>query len=357
MKRLILLSVVLTGLILANCKSDDDDNAVPAVDEAQNTLILSDFSVNVASAIYVDLATKTSNLQDDIIELTANPTDITLAKCQQDWKAAREVWEQSEAHLFGPVATEDIDPRIDTWPVNFVDLDQQLASDNEFTAEYVNSLDAALKGFHPIEYLLFGKEGEKQAKDYTDRELEYLNALSTNLLDLTAQLAGQWLPASSGNYIDEVSNAGKGSNTYKTQREAFEEIVNAMAGICDEVANGKMTEPYEQKNAALEESPFAKNSVIDFTNNIKGVRNVYTGKFKTDGHGLDELVKAHNLSLDNEITTNIDASINALGNITLPYGEAIILQNTQIEAAITAINELQSVLKDKLLPFVQEHSN
>ncbi len=355
MKPLTIFSLALLGCVLANCSSDDDN--VPAIDATQNTTILTDFSTNVASTVYISLAGKTSTLYDNIVELTSTKSQTSLASAQATWKEAREIWEQSEAHLFGPVATEEIDPRIDTWPVNFTDLELQLSSENEFTDEYINNLDDALKGFHPIEYLIFGENGNKDASELTDRELEYLNALATNLRDLTAELATRWTPSTSGNYITEVSTAGNGSTTYKKQVDALEEIVNAMSGICDEVANGKLAEPYDQKDPQLEESPFAGNSIIDFTNNIKGVKNVYTGSFASDGHGLDELVKKHNLSLDAEITASIDAAINALGKITDPFGEAITTQSVQIENAMDAINELQTVLNEKLLPFVQQHAN
>lgn len=356
MKRFnILFSGVVAALVLMNCSSDDD--TVAAIDAGENTTVLVDFSTKVAASVYTDLGAKTTKLKTDVSAFTADQTDEKLTTAKASWKSARETWEQSEAHLFGPVATDEIDPRIDTWPVNFVDLDAQLNSENEFTASYINGLDDALKGFHPIEYLLFGKDGDKTADEFTEREIEYLTALTANLQELTAQLATQWSTATPGNYVAEVSLAGKGSAAYKTQVAAFEEIVSAMAGICDEVANGKLAEPYDAKNPELEESPFSGNSIIDFTNNIKGVKNVYTGKFVNDGAGLDDLVKKHNLSLDAEINAKIDAAITSLGNITVPFGRAITEQSVQVENAMAAIDDLRATLDEKLLPFVKQHSN
>jgi putative iron-regulated protein len=355
MKRFTILSVVLAGVVLMNCK--DDNDSVAAVDSGENSVLLTDFSTDVAASVYVNLSASTTELNANVASFVESKSDADLAKVQASWKKARETWEQSEAHLFGPVATDEIDPRIDTWPVNFTDLDAQLSSDHEFTSDYIDGLDNALKGFHPIEYLIFGKEGDKKGADFTDRQFEYLTALAQNLQDLTIELAFKWTPTTSGNYLNEVIKAGNGSTAYATQRAAFEEIVTAMAGICDEVANAKLAEPYDAKDPLLEESPFAGNSIIDFTNNIKGVRNVYTGKFQVDGHGLDELVKKHNLSLDAEINARLDAAITSLGNITVPFGDAIFDQSVQIENAMTAINDLKTTLEEKLFPFVQQHSN
>jgi len=53
-------------------------------------------------------------------------------------------------------------------------------------------------------------------------------------------------------------------------------MVNAMAGICGEVGDGKMGEVLLDVNG--EESPYSKNSLTDFTNNMQGVLNAYQAK-------------------------------------------------------------------------------
>lgn len=333
----------------------DNENATP-IDETLNAEILSVFSENVAKASYDDLKSKSDQLYTNILSLDASRTSENLIACRTSWKASREAWEQTESFLFGPVSTENIDPRIDTWPVNFEDLQSQLNSGNEFTEAYINNLEDALKGFHPIEYLIFGQDGNKDAANLTDRDLEYLKALGLNLKNLTAQVSTKWDATTPDNYHTVFTTAGQGSAEYETQLAAFEELVNAMAGICDEVANGKIEEVYLAQDPTLEESPFAKNSITDFTNNIKGVQNVYLAKYSTDGKGLEDLVRKHNLSLDGEIKTNINTAIAALNTISVPFGDAITSQPLQVQNAIDAINALKSTLEEKLLPFVQQHS-
>jgi predicted lipoprotein len=105
----------------------------------------------------------------------------------------------------------------------------------------------------------------------------------------------------------------------------------------------------------LEESPFAKNSIIDFTNNIKGIMDMYQGKFNEDGKGLEDLVRINNLSLDNDIKTKHGTAIAALQAITVPFGEAIITQQTQVQTAMNKINELAETLAEDLKPFVQQY--
>lgn len=338
---------------LVACKKDGTDE----VDATLPAAILSDFSTNVSQATYNDLSAKTAQLHDATIALQAAPNSINLEACRTLWRSSRTSWEKSEGFLFGPVSSENIDPRIDTWPVNFSDLEAILASSATFDAAYINGLEDALRGFHPIEYLLWGADGNKTAADFTTRELEFLVALAENVETLTGDLAAMWNPTTGGNYSTQLSTAGSGSAIYTTKKAALEEIVNAMAGICEEVAGGKMGEPLAAQDPTMEESPFAKNSITDFTNNIRSVEIAYKGFYSTDGKGLEDFVKQYNLSLDGKIKTQIAAAIAALGNITVPFGEAITTQTQQVNTAIAAIETLHETLETELLPLVQLHAN
>lgn len=348
-------TLLIPGLLaLVACKKESTD-PVPTSTGSTTNAVLEGFAANVAQDNYDDLAARSMALRDAILAFNTSLSDADLALCKQQWRDTRTSWERSEALLFGPVATGNIDPRIDTWPVNFTDLEAQLSGNMAFTPEYITGLEDALKGFHPIEYLLFGVNGDKTAAGFTARELEYLTALADDLAGLTSSLSTSWDPATTGNYSHAFISAGSGSAEYPTQVAAFEELVNAMVGICDEVANGKMGEVLLAQDPLLEESPFAKNSITDFTNNIRGVENVYLGKYLNDGTGIEDLVRQHDLQLDNTIKQRIAAAIAALGTITVPFGQAITEQPVQVQQAIDAINELAATLNDELLPLVQLH--
>ena len=354
MKNRVLPLIVLLALSACSKESASPDPAPETGVAPAN--VLSAFTNNVARANYNDLATRASALRSSVDVFISTMGDAELADCKQAWRDARLSWELSESMLFGPVSTDDIDPRIDTWPVNFVDLEAQLASGEAFTAEHINDLESALKGFHPIEYLLFGQDGNKTAAQMTVREREYLNALCMNLEQLTAHLAHSWDAAQENNYGTILATAGSGNSTYPTQRAAFEEVVNAMIAICDEVANGKMHEPLLALDPMLEESPFAKNSIIDFTNNIRGVENVYLGQYSVNGTGLEDFVRQYDLQADASIKQRIAGAIAALGTITVPFGQALTEQPVQVQQAIDAINALAATLESDLLPLVQQHT-
>lgn len=349
-------SLLITALLTVTaCKKESARPGTTTTGGFTTSSVLSAFAGNVAQKNYADLAQRGAVLRDMIIAFGVSGSDVDLALCKQQWRDTRQSWERSEALLFGPVATDNIDPRIDTWPVDLTDLEAQLASGNTFAPEYITSLEDALKGFHPIEYLLFGASGDKTAGQFTPREVEYITALATDLAALTASLSESWDPSTTGNYSHAFTSAGDGSAEYPTERSAYEELVNAMAGICDEVANGKMGEVLLAQDPLLEESPFAKNSITDFTDNIRGVENVYLGKYLIDGTGLEDFTREHDLQLDNKIKQRIAAAIAALGTITVPFGQAISQQPVQVQHAIDAINALAGTLDDELLPLVQLH--
>lgn len=363
MKKLIVLamaSVVLVNFTACKkSKKTEEEILTPEDNSSLKKTVLSDVASNVIYGTYSDMATKANTLYSSCVNFSNTSDASNLATAQQAWRDVRSAWEQSEGFLFGPVSVDNIDPRIDTWPVDFQRLDSVLATSNVFTATYVDGLEESLKGFHPIEYLLFGTGGAKTPTQFTAREKDFLIALADNVKTLCNNAKNAWNPALADNYMSLYVNAGNGG-VYATQRAAYEETIDAMAGICDEVANGKIAEPFNAVDASLEESPFAQNSLADFTNNMRSVQNVYLGKYIADGKGLEDLIKANNIAMDGAIKTKIAAAITALNNITVPFGTAIQTsggQRTQVQNAINAINDLKAYLQGDVKTYLQTITN
>lgn len=351
MKTRIPLLIFFITLFHFSCKKDNTTD--PGTSPVSSEKILSDFSYKVALATYADLSSKGAALDQSVSDFIAAPSQQGLETCRAGWKNMRAAWEQSEGFLFGPVSFLDIDPSIDTWPVSFTSLDSLLSSPVTFDQTTMNQLEFSLKGFHPLEYLLFGQNGNRLYTDFTQRDFEYARALSIYLKDLSAQVYASWDPNQPGNYLVQVTEAGTGSGVYSSRKAAVMEIVNAMISICDEVANGKIEEPFINQDPSLEESPYAKNSLTDFIDNMKSVENIYLCRYSEDGTGLNDFVRSFNISLDNSIRQKITAAITALQNISLPFGEAIIQQPIQVQQAQAAINDLRSALENDLMPFIQ----
>jgi predicted lipoprotein len=355
MKRLIYLFAA--GCItVVSCSKDDNKTPTTQIPFAQlEDSVLVDFVGKTAIPGYEDLLIKATAFDNAVTALNSTPTDANLAAAQTGWKNMRSTWEQCEGYLVGPVEDDNYDPNMDTWPVDYVQLDSLLKSSNSLEVSDIEGLSTlSLRGYHPIEYILWDTSGIRTAAGLTTRQKKYINSLTTDLKNTCTKLRDSWV-ASGGNYGAKVLDAGKGTEPFTTKKSAFIAIATGLTDICGEVGESKMKEPYDAQDPNIVESPFSGNSKIDFQNNITGAYNVYMGKFLgKSGYSLHHLVAAKNLSLDNKIQQQFAAAIGSFDAITLPYEKAIITQRVQSLAVMTALATLKTTLEDELITsFIQ----
>lgn len=350
MNQLIFFSAILYGLLIFSSCAKDDNNIKP---EEDYSTILTNTGENVILKTYEALAADAAALQTATQALETDPSQANLEAAKAAWVAARSPWEQSEGFLFGPVDQEGLDPSLDSWPVNVTDLSNVLASGNELTVEFLAQQEGTLKGFHTIEFLLWGENSGKLVGNFTDREFEYLAAASGALAADAQQLYDLWKP-SGGNYIANVLNAGKNSRVYVSQKSALEEIANALIIIADEVGNGKINDPFAQQDLTLEESRFSANSKADFADNMRSIKNIYVGTFRSFGTGssLSDIIREKDAGLDDQVKIQIDAAIQAIEGIPGTFSEAVFNNPDLVSAAQNAVRNLQAALEEQVLPMI-----
>jgi putative iron-regulated protein len=354
MKNKAMLLAATSILFVASCKKEDKPTTTPVDFETTKTNAIKDFTNNIAVSTYSDLNNAAIKLNTSILALNSSATEANLATAKTDWRNMRAIWEQSEGFLFGPVADNDYDPKMDTWPTDFNEMETLLASSDPLTVSSIEAQPLTLRGYHPIEYILFGTDGNRSAASITGRQKTYMVSLSADLKNTCEALYTAW--TGSANYAADVINAGGSSIIYKTKKELFLALVDGMAGICDEVGNGKILEPYTAKDSSIVESPYSGTSMIDFRNNIIGLQNVYLGKYGSkQGTGIKDVVAAKNKALDNKLQEQIAAAIAAINNVTVPFELAIFNQRVQTKAAMDALATLQTTLEDELNPFMVQY--
>ena len=323
--------------------------------------VINDFVNKTALPQYNNLLAAATTLNSAITNLKTNTTDANLQTAQVAWKNTRMVWEQCEGFLIGPVEANDYDPNMDTWPTDYAQMDSLLASNNPLQLNDIQNLSQNLRGYHPIEYLLFrnGENAARTASGFTSVELQYLVSLSADVLNNIQSLVNDW-NFSPVNFAQTVLNAGYSNNQiYATKLSFFLDITgdNGMAGICGEVGSndpdGKMYAPYIARDSTITESPYSDNSLADFKNNIIGAQNVYLGL--NGGKGLKDLVAARNKSLDNQIRAQFTAAINSFDNITERYEQAIFNQRLQIQQTLAQLQTLQDLLENGLNNFLLQN--
>ena len=127
-----------------------------------------------------------------------------------------------------------------------------------------------------------------------------------------------------------------------------------MIVIADEVANGKISDPFNERDTTLVESQFSFNSITDFQDNIRGIQNVYLGKFTADGQGLSDFVASQDTALDARFQTEVQTAIDAIGAIPDPFRDSISASRSTVQAAIDAVSKVQRTLEQDILSLVLE---
>lgn len=303
------------------------------------------------------------------------------------WRAMRKYWEQSEAFLYGPAGNHNIDPHIDSWPLDFNAMNAllndaaKMAELEEEGGSYVgDKLGYALKGFHAAEYLLFESEmregravgtGRPHAANLTHAEAVYLLGIVEDLTQQAILLEDCWAGSVSAdkeavitdddesmsygeNYGSYMINAGKAGSIYVTYQEAAEEIIAGCVDIAGEVADLKMGNPYLSSNDEERdyiESPYSCTSTIDFADNIRSIQHAYCGANAGDA-SVSDYVKSKNKELDTKVRKAIEESIAAIEAIQ--NFESTAQNNPQVKAAIDKVSELSNILDKEVLALLAE---
>ena len=382
--KLALCAACVFGMVACNGGQKTD---VQSDKEAALQRAMKPYVENTVVATYSAMADAGMVLLDkceQILKANEAGTDYSalMAEAGTAWRAMRKYWEQSEAFLYGPAATQSIDPHIDSWPLDFNAMNallhnqEQMAQIEEEGGAYVgDKLGYALKGFHAAEYLLFetveqeGRAigtGKTHAANLTHAEAVYLLGIVEDLAQQAILLEDSWAgkvskekeevitedgeSMSAGiNFGSYMINAGQAGSIYKTYQEASEEIIAGCVDIAGEVAELKMGNPYLSNTPDERdyiESPYSCTSTEDFADNIRSIKNAYEGA-KAGDYSISNYVYSQNSDLDGKVRKAIDESIAAITAIQDFENKA--KGNPQVKAAIDKVQELEELLDDEVM--------
>ncbi len=350
---MLLASACMISAGLTACSDDNDDPQPGSTDaeSAEISNILNNYVDNVVNPTYKEMAANATTLYSAMKALRDGAekhqaTDEQVKAACDAWKAARANYEKSEAFLLGAANDYDIDPHIDTWPLDLVALQSFLTSpsmmknvtttndDNNISWVHSN-LNQTQLGFHSVEFIIFRDGKNRPAssinaeyEDFTDADqgINLTSVRNADELDFAVAVAGdlmysiyemevcwnadapaghrealeslEWktsMPSSSITYGENMKNAGKLGSLYTTVKGAASAVLvgdNGCVGICDEVGQTKMGKPYgmgtndenRESDPSYIESPYSYNSLTDFWDNIQSIKNTWYGKYTTDNN-------------------------------------------------------------------------
>ena len=323
--------------------------------EQENYLrnVLTTLVNNVIVPTYTDLADDVEDLEKTLNGLTvSNITQSQINKACDDFKDARENWERSEAFLMGAASDFDVDPTIDSWPLNRALLLNYF--NNGMNDEMLE--DATILGFHALEFILFRngqprKVAELQTNDtyknFTGvsgaKELAYAQTICKLLKERCFQLQVAWEGETAKNasrmaavkaagleyktenglsYGENLTSAGvNAKSTFPTLKAAIAQVLSDDEGSCvaiaTEVGTAKIANPFSAGDISYVESPYSYNSITDFQDNIRSIRNVWYGS--TNGTAASNSFSGFFTSVGQSATnTNV---VNAFQNAITRIGQ------------------------------------
>ena len=391
-KKFLILGVLgLIGVLGISCKKGGDTKEVTSDKEAALQQAITPYVKNTVVATYGKMADAGMVLLEQceqILDKVEKREDYSalMQDADSSWRLMRKYWEQSEAFLFGPAASHNIDPHIDSWPLDFNAMNAllndpvRMAAIEEEGGAYVgDKLGYALKGFHACEYLLFESiikdgraigTGKPHAANLSHAEAVYLLGLVEDLTQQAILLEYAWAGEVSAakqkllddgevepyedNYGAQMIKAGQKGSIYVSFQEVAEEIIAGCVDIAGEVADLKMGNPYISSTAEQRdyiESPYSCTSTIDFADNIRSIQHAYCGSQDGDA-SVSDFIKSQDAELDAKVRKAIEESVKAIEAI-LDF-ESKAQNSPEVKAAIDKVAALEEVLDKEVLPLLSK---
>lgn len=377
---MLLMGVCTLGF--SSC-SDDDGNETPdnSVSKSMMEQTAQTYVNDVVYPTYTALADNAQTLYEACTKLYANAKAGNMSQSDIDavceaFKNARMEWERSEAFLYGAATDNEIDPHIDSWPL---DRDQLVAALNSsviisgingsaparFVYENNGNFDSVL-GFHGLEFVLFRNGGNRTVADFKGNEtaegmtsvkgideLAFAAAVAEDVRNMTTLLEYGWLANSISSthngiltaapWVKEGTqnkglsprNTGYGeyllaattpNGYFQTWQETMENIlIGGCSNICQEVYQQKLGQAYrvatnqggEDESIDYIESPYSKRSFIDYQDNIYSIKNVLYGTRNINAtspvaNSLMAIMRDHGYTGYTALANALNAAISAL---------------------------------------------
>ena len=306
---MMLVAAMTLSLGFASCSDDNDDPTTTGIIPTSEMSAAADTYINdVVYPTYQDLRDNCKTLHEACANLytkaqTGTLTDTDVEAACEAFKNARRQWERSEAFLYGAATDHEIDPHIDSWPLDHKQLVEALTSADVINgiksdgSKYVfknnGDFDSVL-GFHGLEFVLFRNGAPRTAAMFKVNETEdgmtsvagidelaFADAVSGDIYNMTTLLHYGWsqdnadytwinsncswvFEVPSNNEEEETTTGGKnglcaagtgygawllkGATTdgwFPTWQETMENaLVAGCSNICQEVYTQKLGQAY-----------------------------------------------------------------------------------------------------------------
>lgn len=314
-----LLGAGLMAALAGPAMAEDDDAKAPAPKEVVKTYS------DIAQAMFGDAVIGAKALQGKVDSFLKDPTDATLAEARKAWIDARPAYQQTEAFRFGNKAVDDLEGRVNAWPldeglIDYVDAKYGDSSDEnpyynanvianpkikigrktvdatKINAKLLNSLQEVGEveanvaiGYHAVEFLLWGQDlngtgpgaGNRPATDYVqgagcthgncDRRADYLRAVTALLVEDLGNMEKLW----------EAKGKARAALMKKKGASALAPILTGIGSLSyGELAGERMKLGLILHDPEEEHDCFSDNTHNSHYFNIVGMSEIWRGRYK-----------------------------------------------------------------------------
>lgn len=368
--KLFLLAATLLAAVTFTSCDDSGDGGEDGGYGYDFTEVIKTYVNDVVITTYTDMKDCATALYDAVEEYKTSQTQENLDSVCAKWRAMRIPWEESEGFLFGPAALLNLDPSLDSWPLEKGGIDRIINGSDDIDIDRIASPN--LHGFHAVEYLIFSN-GNPKTTVLSSRELDYLVAATQYLRNDTYMLWANWVGEDEVtdevaevfeeeeievmyNFAAQFRNAGSAGSTFLSKDDAIDQVIDGCVDIVTEVGSQKIGGPNgyakagDMETAVLEvESWYSWNSIDDYANNIISIRNSYFGgrgltASNASSNSISAFVKSKNPELNTEITNAIEKTYNAIAvDMDRPFRNN--LTGSKVDDAMDACSELEVILE------------
>ncbi len=410
-----LMATAVLTVGFASCDSNDDPENGTVVNASELKSVSQTYVNDVVYPTYQALAENCKTLNEACTALYQHASAGSWSQADVDaaceaFKNARREWERSEAFLYGAATDNEIDPHIDSWPLDHGQLISALNSSTllagihgsdaaKFLYEKQGDFESVI-GFHGLEFVLF-RNGANRTVDALKTndtetgmtsvkgidELAFAAAVSGDIYNMTSLLyygwtadatTGSWLKSNCKWTLDNTKHAGlssanigygqfllnaTGSNAFfQTWQETLENVLKGgCSNICQEVYTQKLGQAYNVATTGVEnedqsrdyiESPYSKRSFTDYQDNIYSIKNVLYGTRDITAtapvaNSLMTVMKTYDYTGYAALSTALDEAIAAL-QTAIDSKVAFVDDpgNARVKTCIEKINKLDDELNN-----------
>ncbi|MCS6899606.1 MAG: imelysin family protein [Myxococcales bacterium] len=312
--------------------------------------VLASFVDRVALPMMKALRTEAEDLAGALEAFATKPSGEALSAARARWSSARGAFRRTDAFGIGPADDIAVTGGILDEPTDLAKLTALAATSPPPDLPRVQSSPASTRGFLAIEALLFevGTADEVLLARFTDPtegpgRCALTAALGADLRGKLTAVADAW---TAGNFGEQLRTAGKGSTTFRAQRDAFDLLLNRTLFVADRMLNiARKSSGLTKNDPATPTTDRSDRTLSDLADDLTGIEAVYTGVWEGQGGpSIGAIVAEENKGADQAMRVAITGARAALEAFAPPLREAVAARAAEVDALLQGMRPVRRTL-------------